>query len=107
MCHICGVENLACNELEQSTPTASDGYGCLVTTAADLDWLDDDDGSKLAAALAELETDGYHDWPDHVPAPIDGYEFASYGPLLFSRPACSRWHRLFFRLPNWIAYRFI
>lgn len=79
---------------------------CFVTTDEDLAWAMDE-GDQYYAFLDRMRDEGFHDWPDHVPCPLPAYEFEFYGPLLFSRPRCSFWHRLWFRLPSWISYRIL
>lgn len=80
---------------------------CFVTTDDDLSWAMDDDDSKYWEFIARMQEQGFHNWPDHVPAPLPGYEWEVFGPLLLSRPRCSLWHKLWFRLPSWISYRIL
>lgn len=81
-----------------------DGSGFVDTTET-LGWLDDDDGDNFNEWCARWWQKGFRRWPDHVPAPLDGYNFVSYGPMLYAHPPCSRWHRFLFRLPAWLAWK--
>lgn len=58
----------------------------LITTDADLDWLNDDSGEKLEAALFDLKRRNFHPVPYEAPMPLDGYEYEFYGPIAFSKP---------------------
>ncbi len=63
-----------------------ENFNGFVETDQTLGWLDDDDGSKLAAAIASLKADGFTQTPyDHLPDE-DKYIYAFYGPLLFFKP---------------------
>lgn len=66
-------------------------------------WMDDDDGRKLAEFEASCIRDGYAPIPDHVPIPLGGYEYRTFGPLIRSRPRIRLRDRILFRLPRWLA----
>ncbi len=76
----------------------------LETTDHSIEWtVDDETYSYWEEGVRKL---GFRPWPDHVPPTLllNGYEHQRFGPILFSYPACSLWHRLIFRLPRRLAW---
>lgn len=57
----------------------------LVDTSEDFDWLDDDDGSKLAEFKAKMARDGFVMVPDDHPVGVEGGDYCFYGPLAYYR----------------------
>lgn len=66
-------------------PGDSQALDQILTTAADIAWTEDEGG--LDRALKQFAADGFHEWPGDVAAPMDGYEYRFYGPLIYSKPA--------------------
>lgn len=96
-----------CGDASHGCQPVKDVQDCFVTTDSDLQWAVEEDETQYQAFLDRMQDQGFHMWPDHVPAPLPRYKFEFYGPLLYSRPRCSFWHRLWFRLPSWVSYRIL
>lgn len=71
-------------------------------TSEQVDQLDDE--AAYDRWLAEMQEQGFHRWPDHVPLPLDGYRYSIHVWDVRSMPRCSFWHRLIFRLPRRAAW---
>ena len=54
-------------------------------TDKELGWASDS-VEDMDKAIAQIKADGFFPWPHDQALPQDGFEYAFYGPLAFSKP---------------------
>lgn len=72
----------------------------FVDTIDEMPFLDEE--FNFDAAVADVEDRGFVPWPDYVPLPLLGYEYAFPGMIEpYLKPACRLRHRIRYWMRYW------